>query len=644
MTQVQLVTPDALPALLDSRYLLTLNLTTFGAKCNGRRSQTASLTNGSNVVTDASPDVVIPVAGQPVTVTGAIGLAGVPIAGVSVGSTTTIQTTVPHQLSQGQSVLILGLGASNNLINAVNGTFPVASVVDATHFTVAVSTSGGTYVIAGPMGAGYVMGSGGCPTPLFGYVSNPVVTAGTLTFSVVSVPGGSTAVNWAGPTCAARGWYDYGDLDDAAWAAALAEAESIAVAGQPVRIYWAGCSMVSQTINPNGPITLEGGGYEYVNPDGAFSSSGPARWGSIIRPHGNFANASTAAVVQTGVVTTIVTGVTSTRMKTCMVDGGNIVMSAIRVIGTRNEFREVYALNGAQRAWDWQASNTRAYECLGGMPNSGDALYCSGSDSKWSGASYLRQGANQVHLVGVYDFDMRDAHIFAGAGDYNAVPGACVFIEGNSESVNFNGIVFDAAIGPQIRINPGAGFSVFAVNFDGCRFFQFCLPGNPDSLYPIMELDTTTGGGTQVINDLTLTGWTARATQKYKSIIDINGSGAYRISLGPGAAHYAVSDVTYRGGAAALSQGVSKSDGISMLNANGTVFSKLGGQWSITGDGSTTVFSFAHKLAATPLWAIAVPSDASGQPAVTVSSTNITLTFAAAPTAAVHTGYWYAST
>lgn len=641
MNQVQLVTPDALPGLLDIRYQTALMLASFGGKCNGRRSQTATLTNGSNTVIDASPDIVLPAAGQPVTITGALGLSAVPIAGVSVGSTTTIQTTIAHQLTNGQSVVILGLGSLNNLINAANGT-QIVTVIDSTHFTIPVSTTSGTYVTTGPLG-GYVMGAGGCPTPLYGYVSNPVLSGGTLTFSVVSAPGGSTPVNWAGPSCTALGWYDFGDNDNVAWNAALAEAASIAESGLTSSIAWFGCSMVSETLIVPGGVTLIGLGYDYINPDGAFSNSGPARRGSIIRAHGNFANASTSALVQLGTTAAVTTGLVSPRLESCMVDGNNIVMSAKRVLGSRAEVKRVYALNGAQRAHDWQGSNMRAYDCVGGMPNSGDTLYCSGSDSKWMGASYLRQGTNQVHLVGAYDFDMGPgAHLFSGAGSQNTIPGSEVFIEGASESIGFNGVLFDECGGPHIRLNPGSGFSMFAINFTGCRFFQFAVPGNPDSAYPVMEIDTHTGGGTQVVNDVTLTGWTARASQKYKSIIDVNGSGAYRIALGPGAAHSAVTDVTYQNGA--LPQGVTKSDGISLLNGSGTRFSKLGGQWSITGDGSTTVFTFAHLLAATPLWAIVNVSDAIGQPAVTVSSTNITLTFATAPPAGTHTGYWYAST
>jgi hypothetical protein len=87
-------------------------------------------------------------------ITGATGLANSG-GGTSASATATIQTTAAHGFSTGQLVGITGVGVAG-----YNGTFSVASVVDATHFTFnaysggLAASGGGTAAAAGNVGAG----------------------------------------------------------------------------------------------------------------------------------------------------------------------------------------------------------------------------------------------------------------------------------------------------------------------------------------------------------------------------------------------------------------------------------------------------------------------------------------------------------
>src|SRR5271155_2633241 len=67
----------------------------------------------------------------------AVNIAASPTGATQSGYTCTIATSTPHQCTAGQSVLIAGVGVA-----AYNGTWTVATVLDATHFTFANTVSG----------------------------------------------------------------------------------------------------------------------------------------------------------------------------------------------------------------------------------------------------------------------------------------------------------------------------------------------------------------------------------------------------------------------------------------------------------------------------------------------------------------------
>jgi len=100
------------------------------------------------------PVVAVPTTTQFTYIAGASGLAASG-GGTSASATTTIQTTAAHGLVVGQFVTTSGIAVSG-----YNGTFPITTVPDATHFTFTASTGGltasggGTAAAAGSIDAG----------------------------------------------------------------------------------------------------------------------------------------------------------------------------------------------------------------------------------------------------------------------------------------------------------------------------------------------------------------------------------------------------------------------------------------------------------------------------------------------------------
>ncbi len=100
------------------------------------------------------PVVAVPTTTQFTYIAGASGLAASG-GGTSASATTTIQTTAAHGLVVGQFVTTSGIA-----VTGYNGTFPITTVPDATHFTFTASTGGltasggGTAAAAGSIDAG----------------------------------------------------------------------------------------------------------------------------------------------------------------------------------------------------------------------------------------------------------------------------------------------------------------------------------------------------------------------------------------------------------------------------------------------------------------------------------------------------------
>jgi hypothetical protein len=175
--------PGAGPSVIDENVLLTIAASPSGATQPAAitivASPTGATENGFLVtITTTSPHGLA--AGQSVTIAGVAvtgyngtfpvvaapsntqftyiaGASGLAASGggTSASATATIQTTASHGLVVGQLVTTAGIAVAG-----YNGTFPITTVPDATHFTFTASTGGlaasggGTAAAAGSVGAG----------------------------------------------------------------------------------------------------------------------------------------------------------------------------------------------------------------------------------------------------------------------------------------------------------------------------------------------------------------------------------------------------------------------------------------------------------------------------------------------------------
>ena len=136
----------------ESGYLVTITTTAAHGLTAGQTVTVAGVAvanyNGTFTV------VSVPSTTQFTYVCGTGGLANSG-GGIAASATVTIQTSAPHGLASSQLVTIAGVGVSS-----YNGTFPVASVVDSTHFTYNAYTGGlaasggGTATAAGNVAPG----------------------------------------------------------------------------------------------------------------------------------------------------------------------------------------------------------------------------------------------------------------------------------------------------------------------------------------------------------------------------------------------------------------------------------------------------------------------------------------------------------
>lgn len=597
---------------------ISCDIRQFDAKCDGGASQSGTISS-SGVISDTTPPTRIPVSGQLVTWVGLGAAVGGGITGASMassGSAPVITTSSTHGLTTGQQIKISGVSGA---IQA-NGVWPV-TVLSPTTFSIPLNTAVfGVYTSGGTVQP---------TTTVFGYVSNPVVSSGTLTFTIVTAKGGNTPFSIPSGL-ASGGTYYYGSDDTAAWNAAITQARAIGTTTpNPVRITWTGISMVSSTIVVNGNVLLDGDYYDYTNPDGTNSSSTLPERGSILRAHGNFANPLTSALLQLGNQINTSSGIGGSSTRFGVFDGANIVMSAVRILGARNVIDRSYACNGIQRAYDGQGSNTVFIEPIAGQSNTGDALYIANGDNKLHGG-YLRQACNMLHIAGGGDFYADGGtHMFNGYNGGNEQYGNDVLIDASAGTpltlVTLANLVYDGVIGSHIRVAPVANATINLVNIPGAHFFQPTNSSYPDNTYPVLQIDTTQSGS--AVNDVgihSFSGQSYSSTARYKSLVDTIGSNATRLTIGAG---NAVNCCTHYTGT--LPRSISPS---ALYNGNSTAYSDRHGTATFTGNGSTTQFSIAHFISETPIYALITPmTSASGGAWATFDGSNVYFNFSTAP-------------
>jgi hypothetical protein len=598
----------------------------YGAKCDGACGSRGAITTGG-AVTDANPPSRPPYAGQPVTAVGLTNPIAATISNVTYSAspipTIEITTVSAHGLSSGQRVVI------SQVLGAVQAN-------GASSITVYNSTQFGIHLNTAVMGAYTSGGHIQITESVFGYVSNPVPSSGTLTFTIVTAPGGSTPVSVPAGFAYPNFNYYYGTDDTAAWLAAITEAEAIASSGypSPVTIYWTGISHVSQTLVLNGNVLLESDHVDYTHPDGVNSNSTMPSLGGIIRPHGNFSGAATGALVQIGTTTSSSSGSGSTSTHYGTIDGCLIVQSAVRVLGFGNIFERTYALNGIARAWDWQGSNTLAISCYGGMSNNGDTLLVDGSDCKWSGG-WLRQGTNGVNILYPVDFWIGGGVlIFNGAVNAGEVYGNNILIAPSgaaaSMQVTIADVIVGGCLGPMVRLAPQNSVTLQGVNIVGLQASQESDSGGfLDNTWAVFEIDSTNGA----IDTVNIGEWMANgasSTLRFSTVLNtITGSNAINgVRLGGGAGFGVVAHFTGARPAVVEASTIYK----------GTVStykqSKNIGSTTFSGTGSAASFTIPHNLSTTPYsWTVTSASAGCGAaPAyVTADATNLYVNFTVPP-------------
>jgi hypothetical protein len=519
--------------------------------------------------------------------------------------------------------------ASTGLVGSIelNAVWPI-TVTSSTSFSVPLNTASLTPYLAG--------GEVSPQTVISGYVSNPVVNSGVLTFTAVTTKNGSTSVTVPVGTLA-QGAYYYGTDDIAAWNAAISDAQSVSLT-DVVAIEWTGVSMVSSTVIVKGNVLIRGQWMDYTNPNGTQALSSYPQRGSILRATGNFANKKTSAVLQLGVNNSLLSGDTGASTFFGTIDAANICQSALRTVGVRNWSNQTYAMNGTQRAFDWRGSNSIAIECVAGMSNTGDALYVSGADCKWKGG-YIRQACNGVHNAGAGDFYIGNGvHIFSGYNGGNEQFGNDILADGNTDVMHIGNVILDGTIGPQIRLAPAAGKTQSGTLINGFTAFQ---PTATSGIYfPCVEIDTTASGS--AISGVTVANYALQGnpTDKYSAILGLRGSGAQtKVVLGPGTANYC-SDIYSTDGVAIRPRSIS--DEISIYNGASTKYSSARGLLTPVADGATAVFTVAHNLTTTPN-DLSFGSQTLGGVGVYgfADANSLTFRFPTPPSAGTPLGVWY---
>lgn len=602
------------------------NVRDFGAKCDGGCSQNGTLAN-TGVVTDTAPSILLPVAGQTFTWVGTGAAVGSGISGITMassGAAPVITTTGTHGLSTGQVVNLSGVVGALEM----NATWSV-TVLSANTFSVPYNAASlGTYV------------SGGVVTPqliLNGFVSIPVVSGGTLTFTAVTTQGGSipiTIPSGAGTS----GAYYYGTDDTTAWNTAITAAESAPLlTTQLTTIVWSGTSMVSSEISISGAVSIQGQWMDYTNPNGTQASSSYPQRGSVLRAIGTFSSPLSNSVLKLGSSSSLLSGQVSSSLLFGVVDAANITYAAIKVVGQRNFALYAYGLNGTQRAWELVGGNTECIECIAGQSNTGDGVYCTASDSKWKGG-YVRQACNGFHIASVGDLWIGNGvHIFNGYSGSHEQYGTDILVDGGGTSLSINGIILDGVLGPQIRLAPRSATTLGSVLIANISAFQ---PENTVNNYPLLQIDTTVSGST--VRGVTLDGYVIEgiSSSKYKAIIDCLGAGTQtKIVLGAGTAQYCSTFYT-TDGTAPIPQ--SRSGEIAIYNGSTTVYSSTRGEWAATADGTTKQYPEPHNLGQTPASVEFGPlTIGSVGVFVTVDASNIYFNFPTFPANNVSLGVWY---
>lgn len=453
----------------------------------------------------------------------------------------------------------------------------------------------------------------------------------TFASTIATVTDASTVVLSAAPTAtltAASGVYGSDDT------AAIQTAIAAAAPGGGTVFVPPRAFCTSAQINVPGGVNLAGTSLDY-----ATVQTHPRR-GSRIFLCATIATADAAAITLGNDNTSSVSGNTGSRMTNLIVDAQQLADSAVKLLGRRVYVQNAQIWRGRARALHMAGQNGYVSFSVIGQSNKGDCvLQSSQADSKVYFCQIRQMGINGagVRISGGGDFVVQGNHIFAGAdgaGISSSAPCNDVVVEGTVRGGQIIDNQLDGCYGDAISIVPAANGIVSDITINGNQ--HFIVTGTPQDTFATVLLNTSASGSN--ISSVSITGNVAYAlpnasTIRLRGLVRKSATGnlptAIALVGNTGRNQNRAADFRpdMLGDNAIVTQ-----PGVLRLTSNT-------GTQTLSGDGTTTTFSWAHSTDSIPSGtnprALLTPASAAAAAPnyVTVDATNVTVTFLTAPPA-----------
>lgn len=369
-----------------------------------------------------------------------------------------------------------------------------------------------------------------------------------------------------------------------------------------------------------GGVWVRGAGYDYSDP----TVAAPSR-GSVLR-----ATASMARLVQLSPTNTGASsnpGDTGASIRGLSLDGHDLATAVVQTEGRRNNILDCQIYWGASYAVWFDGQNSIMRNSVVAQHDTGDGVLVSNYFDHKITDNQIRQfgttGAG-IRCNNVNDIMIARNHIFTGSNGVAAVGAGDIVIGGNTSKMVIANNSFDGVLGPQILLD-AASSTQRDITIIGNLFFS---PNITDNTYSAIKAQGTSAllSSISVIGNV-ISG--VSTTQRYKAIIEF-GTGitsTVRWTLMGNAGTFVQLLVSGTPPNAVYQRGNT------VRNDTTTILSDASGRATLSGTGSQTAFTIAHGLASAPSSVRVVAGSAAAAAAffATSDSTNITVTFTAAP-------------
>lgn len=513
------------------------------------------------------------------------------------------------------------------------------TIIDPTEFsglkarvTLDAVTNGTTTVTSAT--ASYTAGDLGKVVVLTGANDSDIINGNSFASTIVAVPNSTTitlaaAPSWSESSVSQVIGYDNGALLSAFFAGVAGGQGHI-----PAGIYVS--TVAPLTIQ--GSTLITGDGYDL----GPIKVSLPPQYGSVLvcAAAGNPTN-----FIRLGATSnTFGPGLNSAQMQGMAIDGSGLCQTAVTMNANRSVLINNQIQRGLNHAIQINGQGMWLYQNFFGQQNSGDVLYLSGSDAHIEGNQFRQQGGAGagIRIVNTSDPIIVGNHISGGYNNevFSSFPANNIIIEQNTSAALMFGFVitgnlFDGVYGHNIVITAqgGGNCQIADVNITGN--YVLADSGFPNDTFDVVYLDAEAGG---IIQGVTMEGNTIRGVSPagniWRYLINSSAAGgtigqiACANNVGIGVANMWPGGATLRpdGGRIGNSVAATMSTTTSSLSSND-------GQATFSGTGAQTAFTISHGLSAAPVTVTVTPASAGAAAlfSVTVSATQITVTFNAAP-------------